>query len=152
MTLTVPGALTEGAGGAILTPLLAGSATSAALGGGNAVGTLGSFTIPGMGAFALTDTTGLAVSGPLTAASAALNVTGTLTLAGTVSAPGGVSLVASGAITQGAGAITTASLSGSAASASLGQAANVVGGVWAISPPRGRSGWPTPGRWPSTAR
>ena len=119
------GAISESGAGAIRVATLTGNGASAALGGANQITTLGSFTTSG--ALALTDAVGLTITGPLSATTAALNVTGDLALAGPISAPTSLSLVASGAITQPSGAITTASLSGSAASAALGSATNAVG-------------------------
>ncbi len=119
------GAITETGAGAIGVGTLTGSGTSAALGGVNRIGTLGGFTTTG--GFTLTNAAGLTVAGPLSASTAALNVTGPLALSGTINAPTSLTLVASGAITQPSGAITTASLSGSGASAALGSTGNAVG-------------------------
>ena len=119
------GAITESGTGAIAVPTLTGNGATAALGGANQIATLGAFTTSG--AFALTDAQTLSVAGPLSATTAALNVTGDLGLSGPVTATTSLSLVASGAITQPAGAITTASLSGSGASAALGSTTNAVG-------------------------
>ena len=124
LTLAATGAINQTAG-AITAPTLTGSAASAAFGSaGNAVTGLGAFTTTG--SFALTDSVGLSVAGPVSTGSASFSVTGGLTLAGPVSATGALSLIASGAITEPGGPITAGTLSGSAANAALGNAANAV--------------------------
>ena len=75
-------AITETPSGSIRIGTLTGHGASAALGGANQIGTLGLFATTG--AFALTDAQGLAVSGPLTASMASLNVTGALALSGSI--------------------------------------------------------------------
>ena len=124
LDLESAGAIRETGAGAIRVGTLTGSGASATLGGGNQIGSVGRFTTAG--AFTLTDTAGLAVSGPLTASAVSLVAAGDLALSGPIVAPNSVSLVAGGAITQTGGGITTGSLSGSAASASLGSAGNAV--------------------------
>ncbi len=116
-------------GGTITAGTLTGSSDGgvALNGAGNLVTTLGGFTAAGP--FSLTDAGSLKVSGPLVASSAALSVTGDLALNGDVTAPGSLSLTASGALAQGGGTITTASLSGNAASIALTSASNAIGAV-----------------------
>ncbi len=125
LDLESAGAIGETGTGAIRVGTLTGSGASASLGGANQIGALGRFTTPGT--FSLVDAQGLAVTGRLGAAAANLVVSGDVALSGTILAPAGVSLVASGAITQPGGGITTDSLSGRAGSATLGGAGNAVG-------------------------
>jgi hypothetical protein len=89
----------------------------------NRITDLGAFTNSGGGNFSLTDTTALAVTGVVSAGSGnlSLNVGGPLTLASDLDAGGTVSLTAGGAITQAAGTIHAANLTGSSVGgASLG--------------------------------
>ncbi len=113
-----------GAGGGITVPRLTGHSGSATLTGTNFIDTLGPFTTST--GFALTDAQPLTVTGPVSdGASIALNVAGGLTLLGNLTAPS-VSLAATGAISQPAGLIDATTLSGSASTASFGQASNTV--------------------------
>ncbi len=97
---------------------------------GNAIANLGAFS--SVGGFTLTDGVALTAFGPITdTAQIGVNVTGALTLSGTLDAPL-VSLVASGDISQPSGAIiATTQLSGSssAGSIALDSASNQIGGV-----------------------
>ena len=116
-------------GGALIGQTLTGLAGGPvnASGTANLIGTLGSFS--SAGGFSLVDGQALTVTGPVTdSASVALTTAGVMTLAGVVSAPA-VSLVASGPIEQSGGSLVASALSGSGASVSLGQPANIVSSV-----------------------
>lgn len=129
VALNVAGALSEP--GSLAAGTLEGSAGSAALLGRNGVGVLGDFAT--RGGFALADGRSLAVGGTVTdPASIALSVTGDLALSGVLSAPG-VSLAASGAISQPGGRVAAGTLAGSAASVSLGQPGNAVAALGAFT-------------------
>ena len=124
LNLQSAGAITEAGPGAIRVATLTGNAGSAAMGGANQVSAIGSFTTAG--AFAFNNAQTVTVAGPLFASSATLSVTGDLVLNGLITAPGNLALVASGAITQPFGSITTDSLTGSAASATLANGGNTI--------------------------
>ncbi len=97
----------------------------------NQIGTLGAASA--VGGLRVRDNQALTVAGPVTdTASIAFDVTGPLTLAGTVNAPA-VTLAATGAITQTAGAITTTTLTGTAGSAALNQPANAIANLGAFT-------------------
>jgi filamentous hemagglutinin family protein len=93
VALFVTGAITEAPGGFISTPLLRGSAASAAFSqGSDDVFTLGSFTTAS--GFTLINQTGMTITGPVVdGVSIAVTSRGSLQIAGTVSAPA-VSLTA----------------------------------------------------------
>ena len=132
-------------GGVLTAATLTGSAgTSASLTQPtNKVGTLGAFSTTA--GFSLVDDQGLRVAGPVqdtgAASSLALTTkTGDITLAGTVSAANIVDLIAAAAINQTGGALTAATLTGSAGtSASLTQPTNKVGTLGAFSTTAGFS-------------
>ncbi len=119
------GAITETGAGAIQVATLTGHGASTALGGANQIGTLASFTTES--GLSLHDTQSLALTGAQSASVLRLDVTGDLTLSSTITAPGSVTLLATGAITQPSGSIATATLTGNAASATLGSTGNMVG-------------------------
>jgi filamentous hemagglutinin family protein len=143
--LIASGAITEPSG-VIIAGTLTGptgattytTAASASLGGTNSISNLGTFITSGN--FALTDSIGLTVTGPVTAGtvsapnasntqSITLTGSGTLTLNGTLNA-GSVGLIVSGAITEPTGVIFANTLTGPtaitpAASASLGGANSI---------------------------
>jgi filamentous hemagglutinin family protein len=123
------GAITEG--GSLTVGTLMGTADSAALGGGNLVGTLAAFTT--QTGFSLTNAQALTVAGPVSdQTSVGLTVTGDLTLEGTIGAPT-VNLGATGAITQPGGAIIATTLTGNAGSATLISPANSIVDLGAFS-------------------
>ncbi len=114
-SLTASGAITETGAGAVAVGTLAGKAASASLTGPNSIGTLGSFSTSG--AFTLSDSRGLQMWGPVTAAGGVgLTVAGDLTIPGSVSTPGTLTLAASGTLAEiGAGHVAAGTLTGSAA-------------------------------------
>ena len=123
LSVAAGGVVSEG--GTLAVGTLTGHAASASLPGANTIATLGAFqTISG---FSLVDATDLAVTGPVvdTTLSVVLNVTGSLTLAGNISAPA-VGLVATGAITQTGGMIAAVDLSGSGSTVALDSTTNSV--------------------------
>jgi len=89
LDLLSQGGIVEPAGGVLTLGTLIGSivAGAVALGGPNAVGTLGAFAAPGA-SFALTDAGSLAVTGPVTAGGVTLTA-GTLGVASAITAAGG---------------------------------------------------------------
>ena len=119
------GAIVEQGAGTILVGTLVGTGAGVALRGSNQVGTLGAFSTGGD--FALTNAQTLAVAGPVIASTISLVAAGDMVLSGTIVASGSISLAATGAITQPGGSLTTNSLTGSAVSALLTQAGNLVG-------------------------
>ena len=131
LSLTISGGVTEAAGAVVNTPSLSGSAGSVALGStANTIGTLGSFAT-GAGSFTLSDAAALTQAGTLTGGAVALTVTNTgpsaLAFTGTTNATT-LSLTAAGGVTEAAGAVlNTPTLSGSAASVSLGSTVNTIG-------------------------
>ena len=131
VTLVSGGTIVE-QGGSIATPTLSGSALGATMNGANGVASLGSFST-GRGDFALTDTRGLTVNGPLTAGAVGLNVAGDLVLNGTVLASGPLTLSVQGAVSQTGGSVTAASLNGTAGGFSLQQRGNVIPVLGAFS-------------------
>ncbi len=136
LNLTAAGAISQTTG-AIKAVTLTGSASSVSLAQPfNVIGTLGAFSTTA--GFALTDSSALLVSGPLSdtgsSTSVALTITGGgLTLAGNVGAANIVDLVSAGTIGQAGGSISAIMLTGSAAtSASLNQA-NLIGTLGAFT-------------------
>ena len=125
-TLSVTSGGTVSEGGTLAVNQLTGSAQLAVLPAANTIATLAAFhTANG---FTLNDTSALTVTGPVIDDSnrIALTVAGDITLAGNLTAPA-VVLNGSGAISQTAGVISTATLSGSAAGdASLLQSGNTI--------------------------
>ncbi len=117
LELLSSGAVTETGAGAVIASVLSGQAASVNLTGDNQIGTVDRFTATGD--FALVNRGTLAVAGPVTASTVELSTAGDLRLSGALTATGAVSLVASGAIEQTGGAVTAASLGGSAASVRL---------------------------------
>ncbi len=105
------GAVSEIGAGAVMVPVLTGSAATAVLNGANQVGTLGGFSTPG--ALVLNDIRNLAINGPVTAGNLTLTG-GSITFAGPVST-GALTLTASGTVTQTAGTLIAGTLSGVAA-------------------------------------
>ena len=134
VTLTATDGGINQTGGAVAAGTLTGSSvtTAALTSTGNAVGTLAGFTSSG----GFTSTQHRPCGDPTVsdATSITLNAGGALSLASTLTT-NALSLTATGAITQPGGAITAASLTGGAGSASLGQAGNTLGTL-ARSPPR----------------
>jgi filamentous hemagglutinin family protein len=150
LDLAAAGSISEGAGGALTGATLAGTAGGAValVAGLDSIGTLASFT--STGGFTLADQTALVVTGPVSDLGSAgtidLTSVGTLTLGGTVTAPditltgaailqtlglvnAGtlLSLSATGAMTQTAGTLEAATLTGAAGgSVDLGQSVNIV--------------------------
>ena len=111
-TVATPGTLTLAAssgavtqtGGTIAAGTLTGSGNAVSLpSAGNAVAALGTLTTGG--AFTLTDSTGLMVAGPVGASTVSLSVAGPLVLSGTLQGTAGVTLAATGDITQPGGSI-----------------------------------------------
>ncbi|WP_216851130.1 hypothetical protein, partial [Acidisphaera sp. L21] len=129
LDLESAGAIGETGPGAIAVDTLVGSGASATLNGANAIGTLGGFTTTA--GFALQNTQGLIVNGPLAANIAALTVAGNLSLSGVVTVPT-LSLTAGGDITQGGNPLTTTLLTGSARSATF-TAANAIATIGPFS-------------------
>ena len=125
VTLSATGAISQ-TGGVFTGGTLTGSSggTTALTSANNAMATLGAFS--STGGFTLANSTPLTVAGPLTDTASITLDTGALALTGTLNAPTLV-LTATGAITQTSGHITATTLSGSAASADLSQAANAIG-------------------------
>ncbi|MBV9734483.1 MAG: filamentous hemagglutinin N-terminal domain-containing protein [Acidisphaera sp.] len=121
-------AIAETGAGAIAAPVLQASGSAASLNGANAIGTLQNVTIAGN--LALTDTAPLVVAGAVqagtgsTLAALGLDVAGNLTVPGTLSSTGSMSLTASGGVISetGAGQVSAGTLAGSAAAAELGGA------------------------------
>ncbi len=132
VTLTSAGGIGQ-SGGAVITASLAGSSAGATAltAGGNAIGTLAGFS--SAGGFSLADGQALTVTGPVAdATSVVLNVTGGLTLNGSVQT-GGLTLAATGALNEGAsGQVVATTLTGSAQLAGLG-GANQVGTLGAFA-------------------
>ena len=146
LDLQSAGALTQ-SGGGIRVGTLTGNGASATLNGPNRISTLGRFGTTG--ALSLTNAESLAVTGPVSASAAALNVTGDLVLRSDISAPtmtlaatGGISqqsgivsapvrltLSAGGAVTQTEGSIVTGLLDGRARSVNLPNRANEIATV-----------------------
>jgi hypothetical protein len=124
LDLESAGAVTEAGNGAITVGTLTGNTASAQLSGNNQLSTLGSFTTTG--GFTLQNGAALTVSGPLTASAISLTAAGDMTLAGTLTTTGTLSFTGFGAINQTGGSITAASLSGTAAGASLAQSGNQI--------------------------
>jgi filamentous hemagglutinin family protein len=115
VSLASTGGITET--GTIDPALLTGSSAGpASLTGTNVIATLGAFIVTD-GAFMLTDTTPLIVTGPLTAADIALTTPG-LTVPGTITTPGTITIAGGGVSETGAIAAnliqTTSSLTGDA--------------------------------------
>jgi len=120
-------------GGTIATGALASlsGATTSLGSAGNSVRTIAS--AQSTGGFALANGRSLAVTGPMNdGTQIALTVAGDLSLAGTLASAGLVTK-ASGTITQPGGSLQVGSLSGSAGSASFGQAGNKVGTLGAFA-------------------
>ena len=104
---------------------------AATLNGANLITSLRSFTTSGAGAdFLLTNAQALSVTGPVTAGGdLTLTTGGGLTLGGNLTASAGaVDLVSAGAITQTGGAITAASLTGSAGGSAGGSGSEAAAG------------------------
>ena len=115
-SIAAPGVLTAGT--------LSGFAEgTASFTGTNTIGTLGQFA--SVGGFTLADGSALTVTGPVSdTVSIGIQTASGLALAGTLMAPS-VSLVAANGITQSAGIVSTGTLTGSAASATLSQANSI---------------------------
>ncbi len=117
LSLISSGAIGEGAGATITVPTLTATAASAALGGGNAIGSLGNATT--VSGFQLTNGQALGVTGSVTdGVSVRLDVAGNLALSGVLTAPT-VTLNATGALSQPAGSINAGLLQGTTGSANL---------------------------------
>ncbi len=114
ISLTVTGGITQAPSSHIVTGTLSGSASGpVSLTGANRIVTLAGFTV-GSGDFALVDTEGLTIAGPLGAANASLSVAGDLTLAANVTVPGTLDLAATGTILRTAGTLSAGTLTGQA--------------------------------------
>jgi filamentous hemagglutinin family protein len=129
ITLTTDQAVTEPNGG-IKAGTLSLAASSAALTGANAIGTLG--TVGVTDAFDLTDAASLTVAGPVTANRATFGITGNLVLDGRIAVAADLDTFVTGSITQPGGTVQANSLTGSAAAVALGQA-NAIGTLGSFS-------------------
>jgi filamentous hemagglutinin family protein len=124
VSLASAGDIRQGGSGGITAGTLSGTGARVTLGGGNAIGTLGSFCAS---AFSLTDGGALSVAGALSAPAVSLSVAGSLVLAGGITAADSLNLNAGGGIVQTGGAIVAGTLSGSGAGVVLQGGANGIG-------------------------
>ncbi|MGH7071284.1 MAG: hypothetical protein ACREFO_14900, partial [Acetobacteraceae bacterium] len=116
--------------GTIAAEMLVGSSPSVSLEGNNAIGTLGSFSMPSGSDFFFNDGVGLTVAGPVSAVDSfvSLSTAGNLILSGILNATGeAVALTVGGSITEPRGAILADTLSGSSGGAALFTGVNAIG-------------------------
>ena len=133
VVLDVTGAITEGPGGRIAASTLSGNGASAALTGGNRVGTLGAFTTAG--GLAFNNGQALSVAGPVgDRQSVGIAADGPLDVSGAVAAPS-VALRSSGSITQAAASAVTADALTLAANGPVSLAGSIQAGTLAVATP-----------------
>ena len=125
LNLVSGGTIAEGTGGSLAVGRLTASGTTIALGGANAVGTLGTSTATG--AFTLVNAAGtpllvagaVSAGGPLALTASGITL-GTTATAGTLTSPGLVTLTSTGALAAPNGGVAAGTLAGTATSVSLG--------------------------------